>query len=86
MRTTVTVDDDVEALVKTAMHVRDASFKDVLNDGLRRGLGTVATRRSTAFVQRAFDMGHPLVHSANLSALADELEDRALMAKLAQGR
>jgi hypothetical protein len=86
MRTTVTLDADVEVLVKKAMHESDASFKDVLNDGLRRGLGVQASRPAGRFVQPTRNLGRLLVDSANFNALVDELEDRELMAKLAQGR
>lgn len=86
MRTTVTLDPDVEALVKSAMRERDASFKDVLNDGLRRGLRVPAPAAAAAFVQPSFDMGALLLSTGNLNALAAELEDQELVAKLQQGR
>lgn len=68
------------------MHESDASFKDVLDDGLRRGLGVQVSRPQGRFVQPTHDMGRLLVDSTSLNALVDKLEDRALMAKLAQGR
>ena len=37
MRTTVTLDPDVEALLRRAMRERGASFKQVLNDAVRDG-------------------------------------------------
>jgi Arc/MetJ family transcription regulator len=86
MRTTVTLDDDVKVLVKNAMHETDASFKDVVNDGLRRALGAQATHRPVSFQQSTRNMGRLLVDSTNLNVLADELEDRELMSKLAQDR
>ncbi len=86
MRTTITLDPDVEALVKNAMRERDASFKDVLNDGLRRGLRLRAADAAAAFMQPTFDMGALLVSTDNLNALATELEDQELVAKLQQGR
>lgn len=86
MRTTVTLDPDVEALLKNAMRERDASFKQVLNDALRQGLRRRASGAPAPFEQMTFDMGPLLVATTHLNALADELEDRELMAKLAQGR
>lgn len=86
MRTTVTLDPDVDVLVKEAMRERDASFKDVLNDGLRRGLRGAAPRAATSFVQPSYDMGALLVSTTNLNALAAELEDQEVIAKLRQGR
>jgi hypothetical protein len=38
MRTTVTLDPDVERLVKDAMRERGLSFKQALNEALRRDL------------------------------------------------
>lgn len=39
MRTTVTLDPDVVAALQRAARERGASFKAVLNDAVRRGLG-----------------------------------------------
>jgi hypothetical protein len=38
MRTTITLDPDVEELVRREMHERRVSFKQAVNDGLRSGL------------------------------------------------
>jgi hypothetical protein len=38
MRTTITLDDDVLAKIKTQMRKTGASFKDVVNEMLRAGL------------------------------------------------
>ncbi|MFM8634076.1 MAG: antitoxin [Planctomycetia bacterium] len=42
MRTTVTVDPDVEQLLRTAMRESGQSFKETLNEAIRRGLAEVA--------------------------------------------
>jgi hypothetical protein len=86
MRTTVTPDDYVQALDQKVMRYRDASSKDVLNDGLRSGYGEQAHTQHRRFAQQTQDLGCLLLDRANLNALADELEDRELMAKLAHGR
>jgi hypothetical protein len=83
MRTTVTLDPDVEALLKTAMLERDASFRQVLNDAVRAGLkppGSGAARRQ--FELRTFNMGPPLVDLTKANALADELGDQDLIARM----
>lgn len=85
MRTTVTLDPDVDLLLKKAMRERDASFKDVLNEGLRAGLGARGAAKAP-FRQPTFDMGLPLVDLTKATSLADELEDQALAARLQQGR
>ncbi len=38
MRTTVTLDPDVEALIQKAMKERGLSFKEALNSAIRAGL------------------------------------------------
>lgn len=46
MRTTVTLDADVAAALQRAVRERGTSFKEVLNDAVRRGLsGTAAAPR-----------------------------------------
>lgn len=42
MRTTLSLDDDVAALLRRAMKTRQASLKGVVNDALRRGLQEMA--------------------------------------------
>jgi len=42
MRTTVTLDSDVEELLRQATHGSKQNFKQALNDGLRRGLAHLA--------------------------------------------
>jgi hypothetical protein len=38
MRTTLTLDDDVAALIETAQASSDKTFKEIVNEALRRGL------------------------------------------------
>lgn len=38
MRTTLTLDDDVAAMLERLRKARDASLKDVINEALREGL------------------------------------------------
>jgi hypothetical protein len=85
MRTTLTLDPDVELLLKEAMRQRDASFKEVVNSALRRGLRADRAQPPPKFVQQAYDMGPLLVGTTNLNALATELEDQELIAKLQRG-
>ncbi len=48
MRTTVTLDPDVEHLLKDAAHAQRQSFKVILNDAVRRSLGTKPAARKPA--------------------------------------
>ncbi len=82
MRTTVTIDADVELLLKQAMRERDKPFKQVLNDAVRQGLRPPAMQPAAPFRQLTFSMGKPLVDLTNATALAAELEDQELIARL----
>ena len=87
MRTTVTLDLDVQALIKKAMRQRDTSFKAVLNDAVRAGLNKTRPRSA---VPKAWDfptyhMGQPLVDLTKANALAGELEDQELIARMRRG-
>jgi hypothetical protein len=84
MRTTVTLDPDVQSLLKRAMRERDLSFKQALNDAVRSGLEPPAAAKSARFVQRSFNMGRPLVDLTKANALAGELEDAELIARMQQ--
>lgn len=85
MRTTVTLDPDVERLVKTAMRQRDASFKEVVNDSLRQALGSGALPVREPYRQPTFSMGRPLVDLTKATALAADLEDQTLIERLRTG-
>lgn len=74
MRTTITLDPDVEALLKKAMRERGITFKDAVNQAVRDGLAKPA-EHVPPFKQRAFHMGKPLVDLTKALALADELDD-----------
>lgn len=82
MRTTVTLDADVEAIVRAAMRERGLSFKEALNDAVRRGL----TSRAEVFRGPSFAMGTPAVPLSKALSLAAEIEDEELVRKLAIGK
>ncbi len=87
MRTTVTLDADVQALLKQAMREQDRSFKETLNDAVRAGLRhPAAAAKAPRFVQRSFKMGRPLVDLSKANALAGELEDAELVARTQRRR
>jgi ribbon-helix-helix CopG family protein len=43
MRTTLTLDDDVAAVIERLRRAREASLKDIVNEALRRGLNDLTT-------------------------------------------
>jgi hypothetical protein len=86
MRTTVTLDHDVEKLLRRAVHERDQSFKTVLNAAIRRGLSY--SEKPKRFRQKTFHLGSPApgVNLTKALALADALEDAEMTRKLEIGK
>jgi hypothetical protein len=81
VRTTITIEPDVEALIQKIMRERGTSFKEVVNSGLRSGLAPNRERKS--FQQRTFAMGSPQdFRWEKALAAADALEDEELVRKL----
>jgi hypothetical protein len=83
VRTTVTLEPDVQKLLEDAAHRERKSFKAVLNEAIRRGLSPRPQRARRAYrvVPHQTDL-RPGIDSAALSRLADELEDEAVSRKL----
>jgi len=82
MRTTVTLDPDVVALLDKVMSERRLSFKEALNDAIRRGLAP--THATSGFRTPTFRLGlDPGVPLEKALRLAGELEDDELARRLA---
>jgi len=80
MRTTVTLDPDVAALVRKTMRERRVTFKQALDDAVRAGMATQAP-----FVDLpTYDMGRSRVDLTKALRLAGELEDAELAARIAR--
>jgi hypothetical protein len=84
VRTTVTLDPDVAALVNRAMKERGLTFKEALNDAVRAGLGGSAQERRSWTTPS--DMGRPAVNLDRALQLAGELEDEELVRKTRVGK
>ncbi len=83
MRTTVTLDSDVEALLRAAMRERGMSFKEALNLAIRTGFGPGSTRRPRKYRLQTFRMGfHPEINLHKAIALAAAMEDQEIARKL----
>ena len=83
MRTTVTLDPDVEALLRKTMRARGEPFKQVLNAAIRDGLRTgPAGAPVTPFRQRTFKLGQPLVDLTKALSLSAELEDAETITRM----
>lgn len=85
MRTTVTLDPDVEAMLRKEMRRRGEPFKQVLNNAIRAGLQRTR-RREEAFEPLTFDMGKPRVDLTKAASLAAALEDDELMGRYRRTR
>ena len=83
MRTTVTLDPDVDAIVKRAMRERGISFKQALNDAVRAGTPGGEERGVVDFP--SYDMGEPRIDLSKALGLAARLEDDELQRRAAQG-
>jgi len=81
MRTTVTVDHDVEQLLREAMRQTGQSFKVILNQAVRKGLaGTVASTSEPPFVVSPMSLGlRAGIDPTQLQKLGDELEVDAFL-------
>jgi len=85
MRTTVTLDPDVESLLRREVHRGGRPFKRVLNDAIRAGLRN-SKRPDQAFEPLTFDMGKPRADLTKAAALAAELEDDELIGRYRRSR
>ena len=84
MRTTLTIDPDVEMLIQREMRRTERSMKAVVNDALRIGLGV---RGKPPRPPRFRVEPHPLglkagIDADRLNQLVDELEAEELARKL----
>lgn len=76
MRTTLTIDDDVAVQLNRLRRTRDARFRELVNEALRRGLRemSAAPQRRKMLRTRAFDMGEPLINIDNVTEALAHLE------------
>ncbi|OYV06721.1 MAG: hypothetical protein CFE26_04760 [Verrucomicrobiales bacterium VVV1] len=81
MRTTVTIDPDTEALLKEETARTGQSFKEVLNQSIRRGLGRGGV--GTILLEPLFSAPFPRqLLGQNMNHLADELDDEETLLEL----
>ena len=84
MRTTVTLDPDTRLLIDTTMRERGLSFREAVNELIRRG--SRPDSRQTGGFTTPRTMGQPAIPLTNALALADRLEDEEIARRLAAGR
>jgi len=83
MRTTVTLDADVELKLQALMRARSLTFKEAINSALRAGLDMA---RPVDVVFPIYDMGEPRVDLTHAGRIAAAMEDEEIIRKLAAGR
>jgi len=73
MRTTLTLDADVAALIERLRKTRGVGLKDLVNEGLREGLKKMALppRKRAPFRTESIDLGRCLL--ANVDNVAEVL-------------
>ena len=88
MRTTITLEEDVERLLREAMHRSRKSFKETLNAAVRAGLGgKPANTRTTKFIVKSRPLGlRSGIDPTSFNKLADELEVDAFLEKNSRTR
>ncbi len=82
MRTTVTLDPDVERLLKEAMHQSRSTFKESLNAAIRSGLARPAVPSDSApFVVQARPLQlRPGFDPSGFNRVVDDLEAETFLA------
>ena len=82
MRTTVTLEPEVNRLVETAMHRERKSFKQIVNESIRRGLAPSGVPKTRTPFRVAVHHARllPGVDRRAFNRLADELENEAILA------
>lgn len=84
----MTLEKDVERMLRDAMHRSRKSFKETLNAALRTGLGgNAAPAKARRFVVKARPMGlRAGIDPAGFNKLADDLDLDAFLEKHARTR
>lgn len=81
MRTTVTLESDVEQIIRRRMRESGMSFKEALNDAIRRSV----TATATPFHTKTASMGRSTVNLDRALQVVSELEDDELIRKARAG-
>ena len=83
MRTTITLDSDVERLLRDSMKTRGVSFKKALNEAVRAGPARANRQRPQPFVQKSYSLGAEQHFRWDKAlAVAEAIEDEEIVRKL----
>jgi hypothetical protein len=88
MRTTVTLDPDVEAILRKVMRERGVSFKEALNQSVRPGTGAAqGEKQGRGYRQMTYGMGFRAEFRWDKAlAMANAIEDEEIVRKLQLGK
>ena len=78
MRTTLTIDDDVAVELERLRREREARFKDVVNEALRRGVREMTSppKKRKPFRTKTFDCGRLLIDNIdNVWEVLEQIEE-----------
>jgi hypothetical protein len=82
MRTTLTLDDDVAALLREEAQRSNEPFKKVVNRAIRLGLRSTEAPERKRFVVKGHSFGFkPGIDLDKIGQYADQLEDEAFIEK-----
>ncbi len=82
MRTTLRIDDDLFRELKKRASSEGLTLSELVNLALRQGLST-EKRPRRVFRQKTRDLGQPSFDVTKANAVAADLEDQAILRKLA---
>jgi hypothetical protein len=85
VRTTLTLDDDVAMLLKKFSEEAGLTFRDAVNQSIRRGLIPSALRESVEIPQPR-SMGRPTVDLTQALSLIESLDDEGVSISLRSSR
>ena len=74
MRTTLTLDDDVSVMLKKMQTEENLSFKEAVNQVLRRGLYQREKKEATVYKQKSFDLGKARLDLDNVGEVLAVIE------------
>ena len=87
MQTTLTIDPDVEILLKEAVSGQRKTLDEVANDAIRRTLARERVPQRKPYLLKPRHLGiRAEVDADNASRLSEELEDQEIIRKLREGR
>jgi hypothetical protein len=84
MRTTLTIDPDVEKLLEEETQRSRKPFKQVVNEALRRGLTRRDAKPRKLVVKVHDGRLRPGYDPASFNSLSDELEDQTVLSSAAR--